>query len=109
MSITRICSLGLLKPVIFPLTRIIFRRESEVDVVTIRLSRATGVCLVHLAESLQKYENRKLKIGAFSAASNVTGLLTDVNSVSILMHKAGGLAFFDYATAAPYVKVLCGN
>lgn len=83
----------------------ICRRESEVDVVTIRLSRTTGVCLEHLKECLQKYENRKLKIGAFSAASNVTGLLTDVNAVSILMHKAGGLAFFDYATAAPYVKV----
>jgi selenocysteine lyase/cysteine desulfurase len=74
-------------------------------VVTIRLSRTTGVCLTHLAQCLHLYETRKLKIGAFSAASNVTGLLTDVNAVAILMHKAGGLAFFDYATAAPYVKV----
>lgn len=72
---------------------------------TIRLSRTSGVCLDHLKDCLHQYENRRLKIGAFSAASNVTGLLTDVNAVSILMHKAGGLAFFDYATAAPYVKV----
>ena len=46
-----------------------------------------------------------MKVGAFSAASNVTGVLTDVNAVSALMHRAGGLVFFDYATAAPYVKV----
>ena len=46
-----------------------------------------------------------MKVGAFSAASNVTGVLTDTNQVSALMHRAGGLVFFDYATAAPYVKV----
>lgn len=46
-----------------------------------------------------------MKVGAFSAASNVTGVLTDTNAVSALMHRAGGLVFFDYATAAPYVKV----
>ena len=44
------------------------------DVVTIDLSPVTGVCLTHLREELQKYQHRKLKIGAFSAASNVTGL-----------------------------------
>jgi selenocysteine lyase/cysteine desulfurase len=33
------------------------------------------------------------------------GILTDVNAVSICMHRAGGLVVFDYATAAPYVKV----
>lgn len=29
-----------------------------------------------------------------------------MNEISILMHKAGGIVAFDYATAAPYVKVL---
>lgn len=36
---------------------------------------------------------------------NILGILTDVKSVSIIMHRANGLVFFDYATAAPYVKV----
>lgn len=46
-----------------------------------------------------------MKVGAFSAASNVTGVLTATDAVSAIMHRAGGLVFFDYATAAPYTKV----
>ncbi|XP_071942227.1 probable cysteine desulfurase [Antedon mediterranea] len=44
-------------------------------------------------------------IGCFSAASNVTGILTDTNAVSALLHRYGALAFWDYATAAPYVNI----
>jgi len=80
-------------------------RESNADVVTIKYNHITGVCLNDLLEKLQIYHDRKVKIGSFSAASNVTGIMTDVNAVSILLHKAGGLVFFDYATAAPYVKM----
>ena len=49
------------------------RREAEVDVVTIRFNDTTGVCLEHLTEQLLLYKDRKLLIGSFSAASNVTG------------------------------------
>jgi selenocysteine lyase/cysteine desulfurase/tRNA(Ile)-lysidine synthase TilS/MesJ len=80
-------------------------RESVADVVTVRYSTLTGICLVDLQEKLQHYANRKIKIGAFSAASNVTGILTDVDAVSVAMHRAGGIVVFDYATAAPYVKI----
>lgn len=80
-------------------------RESNADVITIKYNHITGVCLNDLKEKLQLYHDRKVKIGTFSAASNVTGIMTDVNAVSILVHKAGGLVFFDYATAAPYVKM----
>ena len=48
--------------------------------------------------------NRQL-IGMFSAASNVTGLLVDVDDVTSILHEYGALSFWDYATAAPYVKV----
>ena len=54
-------------------SRLMFRREAEADVVTIRMHPTTGVCLAHLREQLEKYGERKLKIGAFAAASNVTG------------------------------------
>jgi selenocysteine lyase/cysteine desulfurase len=54
---------------------------------------------------LSFYKDRKIKIGSFSAASNVTGVLTAVDAVSVILHKAGALAIYDYATAAPYVKM----
>src|SRR5262249_3227041 len=40
-----------------------------------------------------------------SAASNVTGILTDVPTIARLCHRHGALAFFDYAAAAPYVPI----
>ena len=80
-------------------------RESCAEVVTIAYSPETGVDLVELATQLEKYKHRVVKIGAMCAASNVTGVLTAVDAVSILLHEAGALAFFDYATAAPYVKI----
>jgi selenocysteine lyase/cysteine desulfurase len=45
------------------------------------------------------------KIGAFSAASNVTGLITPVYEVARILHRHGALAFFDYAAIAPYAPI----
>lgn len=47
-------------------------------------------------------------IGSFSAASNVTGLLERVDTVTETLHRHGALAFWDYAAAGPHVKV-CMN
>jgi len=80
-------------------------RETVADVVTIDYHPITGVCLSDLHSKLTKYASRKLKIGAFSACSNVTGILTHVDAVSVVMHRHGGIVSFDYATAAPYIKV----
>lgn len=38
-------------------------------------------------------------IGSFSAASNISGILTDTETIATLLHKYGAYAFFDYATA----------
>jgi len=46
-----------------------------------------------------------MRIGSFSAASNVTGLLTDVRAVASLLHRHGALACFDFAACAPYVAI----
>lgn len=54
---------------------------------------------------LKKYKNRKLKIGAFTAASNVTGIETPFYDLAKLMHQHGGYCFIDFACAAPYVKI----
>jgi selenocysteine lyase/cysteine desulfurase len=45
------------------------------------------------------------KIGAFSAASNVTGLITPVYEVASILHRHDALAFFDYAAIAPYARI----
>ena len=54
---------------------------------------------------LEKYKDNYIKIGSFTASSNITGLLLDVDKIAVLMHQANGFAFFDYAAAAPYLKI----
>jgi len=80
-------------------------RESVADVVTVAYHPVTGVCLTDLRDKLLHYSGRKLKVGTFAAASNVTGILTAVDQVAAILHRAGAYAIFDYATAAPYVKM----
>lgn len=80
-------------------------RESLAEVVTIDEDADGHVCLSHLEQQLVKYRQRPLKIGSFSAASNVTGIGTDTRRVSVLLHRYGALAFWDFAAAAPYVKI----
>jgi selenocysteine lyase/cysteine desulfurase len=48
-------------------------RESVAEVLTVRYHPTTGVDLAHLTELLVHFKDRHLKIGSFSAASNVTG------------------------------------
>lgn len=80
-------------------------RESVADVVTIPQDSRGGVDLQALEEALELYGDRPLKIGSFSAASNVTGIRTDVDAVTQLLHRHGALSFWDYAAAAPYVAI----
>jgi selenocysteine lyase/cysteine desulfurase len=56
------------------------------------------------AVSDPKYANRP-KIGSFSAASNVSGLRTNIYEVAKILHKHGAIACFDFAACAPYVKI----
>ena len=80
-------------------------RESVADVVVIREDPAGGVDLGHLEEELLRYADRPLKLGSFSAASNVSGILTDVDAVSTMLHRFGALACWDYASAGPYLPI----
>ena len=80
-------------------------RESIADVVTIREDADGGVCQEHLRERLEEFADRPLLIGSFSAASNVTGIVTDTYGISTLLHQHGALAFWDFAAAAPYVDI----
>jgi selenocysteine lyase/cysteine desulfurase len=80
-------------------------RESIADVVTIREDAGGHVDLGHLEDELARHADRPLRIGSFSAASNVTGIITDVDRVSIALHRHGALACFDYASAGPYLPI----
>jgi selenocysteine lyase/cysteine desulfurase len=46
-----------------------------------------------------------LRIGSFSAASNVTGVISDVDAISELLHRHGALACWDYAAAGPHLEI----
>jgi selenocysteine lyase/cysteine desulfurase len=50
-------------------------------------------------------DKNSLKIGAFSAGSNITGNIFDVDLISIICHRYKALAIFDYAAVAPYVEI----
>jgi len=58
-----------------------------------------------LRERLHAHRDRTLKIGAFTACSNVTGIATPIHTLARLMHEAGGVCFADYAASAPYVPI----
>ena len=51
-----------------------------------------------------KYKDR-LKVGSFSAASNVTGILTSVYEIAEILHKNNAYACFDFAACAPYIEI----
>ena len=79
--------------------------ETICDVVVIEPDEQGLVNVDHLSELLIQYENRKLKIGSFTAASNVTGIESPYHEMAKIMHDHGGLCFVDFAAAAPYVKI----
>jgi len=80
-------------------------RESIADVVVISEDADGHIDLADLRGQLIRFAGRPLRIGSFSAASNVTGILTDTSAVASLLHAHGALSFWDYAAAGPYVPV----
>ncbi|ADG80215.1 Aminotransferase class V OS=Tsukamurella paurometabola (strain ATCC 8368 / DSM / CCUG 35730/ CIP 100753 / JCM 10117 / KCTC 9821 / NBRC 16120 / NCIMB 702349/ NCTC 13040) OX=521096 GN=Tpau_3637 PE=4 SV=1 [Tsukamurella paurometabola] len=80
-------------------------RESIADVVVIGQNADGHIDIDALAAELDRYADRPLKIGSFSAASNVTGILSDTSRISALLHAHGALSFWDFAAAAPYVNI----
>jgi selenocysteine lyase/cysteine desulfurase len=104
-------ALGRLQPVVFigPYehhSNEISWRQCLVQTVEVQLDASGHVDLEHLEKLLQmpEYQGR-MRIGSFSAASNVTGIKTDVRAVTTLLHKYDAMACFDYAACAPYVEI----
>ncbi len=60
----------------------------------------------YLEKKLQENSGRNcMKVGSFSAGSNIVGTLFDTDRLAIMCHKYGSLAIFDYAAVAPYVEI----
>ena len=79
--------------------------ETVADVVILQPNKELLADPDELRKEIVKYKNRKLKIGAFTAASNVTGVAAPFYELGKIMHEHGGLCFVDFAAAAPYVDI----
>lgn len=84
-------------------------RESVADVVVIPEDADGHIDAACLAAELVRYADRPLRIGSFSAASNVTGIRSDTAAIATLLHQHGALSFWDFAAAAPYVPIHLGS
>lgn len=80
-------------------------RESHFEVVSVALHKDGQVNLEELEKELRLHKGKGTLIGSFSAASNVTGIIAQIDEITELLHKYGALAFWDYAAAAPYMKI----
>jgi selenocysteine lyase/cysteine desulfurase len=79
--------------------------ETVSDVIQVPPSPDLLIDLDQLRALLEKYKDRKIKIGSFTACSNVTGIETPIHQMARLMHEYNGYCFVDYAASAPYSDI----
>ena len=80
-------------------------REAQVDVVRIPLDEDGNINQQDLIRTLEENATRPLIVGSFSAASNVTGIKTDVPGITQILKRHGAIAVWDYAAGAPYLPI----
>lgn len=80
-------------------------RETPAQIVRIPLSAHGELCLDTLKQELQARVGNGPLFGAFSAASNVTGVLTDLKRLTVLLHRYGAKLICDFAAAGPYIPI----
>ncbi len=79
--------------------------ETIADVIVLTPNDGLLVDPNELKIQLEKYKNRTLKIGSFTACSNVTGLHTPIHELAKIMHEYDGVCLADYAASAPYEEI----
>ncbi|GFN33514.1 aminotransferase class V-fold PLP-dependent enzyme [Paenibacillus xylaniclasticus] len=79
--------------------------ETNADVVVIPPDEDGRVSSAILVALLHTYRDRPLKYGAFTAASNVTGVITPYGELAKVLHKHNGYCFVDFSACAPYVEI----
>ncbi|MEZ5996920.1 MAG: aminotransferase class V-fold PLP-dependent enzyme [Hyphomonadaceae bacterium] len=81
-------------------------RESGAEVVEVGEATGGGVDLAALEAALAAGQTGgRLIIGTFSAASNVTGITSDIAAVTTLLKRHGALAIWDFACGGPYLDI----
>lgn len=80
-------------------------RETVAETASVRFDARGRISAEDLDAQLVRFADRPIKIGTFSAASNVTGIRNDCHGLARVLHRHGALAFFDYAAAGPYVEI----
>ena len=80
-------------------------RETIGDMAYVDVDDDGRISIADLERKLLEHKDRSWKIGTFSAASNVTGILNPCHDIARVLHKHGAAAFFDFAAAAPYIDV----
>ncbi|WP_235829698.1 aminotransferase class V-fold PLP-dependent enzyme [Frigidibacter oleivorans] len=79
-------------------------RESGAEVIEVGEAATGGPDLAEIERQLIAAQGRPV-VGSFSAASNVTGILTDVDAVSRLLNRHGARVVWDYAGGGPYLPI----
>jgi len=79
--------------------------EMDADVVILPPNEELLIHPEYLKQELSKYKNRKVKIGSFTACSNVTGMISPYYELAKIIHQHNGLCFVDFAASAPYVTI----
>ncbi|MBP2562518.1 selenocysteine lyase/cysteine desulfurase [Neorhizobium galegae] len=79
-------------------------RESGAEIIEVPEVPAGGPDPILLQDALSE-GNPDLIVCAFSAASNVTGIVTDVKSITDQAKKAGAKIVWDYAGGGPYLPI----
>lgn len=79
-------------------------RESGAEVVEIAESPSGGPDLSLLTDAL-KHGNADLVVCTLSAASNITGITSNVAAITAMVKAAGAKMIWDYAGAGPYVPI----
>ena len=83
-----------------------WREKEGVELIQIGQTQCGQFNYEELEKLLKQSKNDpRPKVGAFSKASNITGIITDSDRVSTLMHEYGGIVFWDYASAAPHMDI----
>ena len=80
-------------------------RELNCKTIVIPEDKTGSIDMKFLEHQLQTNIHYSIKIGVFSAASNVTGVLTNQNKITACLHRYEALAFWDFAAAGPYITI----